>query len=47
MKIRMCETRWVSPLGVRLCLLRKGQVYEVSRYCGGFLLSRGYGVQVN
>ena len=46
MKIKMRETRWVAPLGVRLCLLRKGQVYEVSRYCGGFLLSRGYADEV-
>ncbi|MDG1286685.1 MAG: hypothetical protein P8P30_03870 [Rickettsiales bacterium] len=42
----MRSTRWMSPQGVRLCLLRKGQVYEVSRYCGHYLIAHGYAERI-
>jgi len=46
MFIKMLGTRWVSPQGVRLRLFYKDHIYEVSRYCGSYLIAYGYAVEV-
>lgn len=42
MKIKMKETRMVAYQGLKMAQFKKGGTYEVSSYCGGFLLAYGY-----
>lgn len=42
MYIKMKSTRWVVPKGVRLCLFKANEIYQVSHHCGHYLIAYGY-----